>query len=150
MTPYFSSGMRQIFVRFYLTVALCFMVAALLIGAAYKRVVDRANQRYLSDIFVATISVIESELGDIPNSLWHEEVRRIADKVPVPMQIDPLDSYILSPANQRGLLDGDIILLYDQDLYLHRIHDTGMMVVLGPIPYLARTDRINSEDCAEL
>lgn len=146
MTPYFSSGMRQIFVRFYLTVALCFMVAALLIGAAYKRVVDRANQRYLSDIFVATISVIESELGDIPNSLWHEEVRRIADKVPVPMQIDPLDSYILSPANQRGLLDGDIILLYDQDLYLHRIHDTGMMVVLGPIPYLARTDRINSED----
>lgn len=150
MTPFSNGGMRQVFIRFYLTVVICFLVAALLIGAAYKRVVDRANQRYLSDIFVATTSVIESELGDIPNSLWHEEVKRIADKVPVPVQIDPLDSYILSPTNQKGLLDGDIIMLYDQDLYLHRIHDTGMMVVLGPIPYLARTDRINAEDVLAL
>ena len=150
MTPFNNSGMRQVFIRFYLTVAICFLVAALLIGAAYKRLVDLANQRYLSDIFVATISVIESELGDIPNSLWHDEVKRIADKVPVPVQIDPLDSYILAPANQKGLLEGDIIMLYDQDLYLHRIHETGMMVVLGPIPYLARTDRINAEDVLAL
>lgn len=150
MTLLNNSGMRQVFVRFYLTVAICFLFAALLIGAAYKRVVDRANQRYLSDIFVATTSVIESELGDIPNSLWHDEVKRIADKVPVPVQIDPLDSYILAPANQKSLLEGDIIMLYDQDLYLHRINDTGMMVVLGPIPFLARTDRINAEDVLAL
>ncbi|SFN89859.1 two-component system, OmpR family, sensor histidine kinase RstB [Formivibrio citricus] len=150
MTPFSNSGMRQVFIRFYFTVAICFLVAAVLIGAAYKRVVDRGNQRYLSDIFAATISVIESELGDIPNSLWHDEVQRIAGKVPVPVQIDPLDSYILSPVNQKGLLEGDIIMLYEEDLYLHRIHDTGMMVVLGPIPFLARTDRINAEDMLAL
>ncbi|MDR3412634.1 MAG: ATP-binding protein [Formivibrio sp.] len=142
--------MRQVFLRFYFTVAVCFLIAALLIGSAYKQLVDRANQRYLTDIFTATISIIERELGDLPPSLWHDEVKRIADKIPVPVQVEALDSYVLSPVNQNALKDGDIILLYDQDLYLHRIHQTDVMVVLGPIPFLSKTDRISWEDIMAL
>lgn len=144
------SGMRSVFLRFYLTVAVCFLIAAILIGSAYKQLVDRANQRYLSDIFQATISIIERELGDLPPSLWHDEVGRIADKIPVPVQIEALEGYTLSPENQKALADGDIIRLYDQDLYLHRIHQTGLMVVMGPIPFLAQTDQISPEDIMAL
>lgn len=144
------SGMRRVFLRFYFTVVACFLVAAVLIGSAYKQMVDRANQRYLTDIFQATISIIERELGDLPASLWHDEVGRIADKIPVPVQIEALESYTLSPDNQKALIDGDIIRLYDQDLYLHRVHQTGVMVVLGPIPFLAQTDQISREDIMAL
>lgn len=145
-----SRDMRRVFLRFYLTVAICFLIAALLIGLAYKQLVDRANQRYLSDIFQATISIIERELGDLPPSFWHDEVSRIANKIPVPVQVEGLESYVLSPENQKALLNGDIILLYDQDLYLHRVHDTDVMVVMGPIPFLSKTDRITPEDVLAL
>lgn len=171
-----DTGMRKLFLRFYLTVVICFLVSSLGIGAIYKRLIDRANQRYLTDIFDTTITIIEKELGDLPPSLWHDVVSRIADKnnagvgqdqdpaqvppetgkelrakgfvskIPVPVQIENLDAYVLSPENQDALKDGDIILLYDQDLYLHRIHDTNQMVVLGPIPYLKRMDAVSWED----
>lgn len=143
-------SMRQVFLRFYFTVAMGFLFAALLIGTAYKQLVDRANQRYLTDIFSATISIIERELGDLPFSLWHDEVRRIAGRIPVPVQVEMLDSYTLSPVNQKALRDGDIIRLYDEDLYLHRIHQTDVMVVLGPIPFLSKTDQISLEDILAL
>ncbi len=145
-----QSSMRQVFLRFYFTVVVCFLIAAVLIGSAYKALVDYANQRYLTDIFSAAISIIERELGDLPPSLWHDEVRRIADKIPVPVQVEALDSYTLSAVNQRALKEGSIILLYDQDLYLHRIHQTDVMVVLGPISFLSKTDQITLEDVLAL
>lgn len=143
-------GMRDVFLRFYFTVAICFLFAALLIGSAYKQMVDRANQRYLTDVFQATVAIIENELGDLPPSMWHDEVRRMDDKTPLPVQIEQLDAYELSPGNQNALADGDIIRLYDEDLYLHRIHETGLMVVMGPIPFLAQTDQISPEDVLAL
>lgn len=150
MKPAHHSSMRQVFLRFYFTVVVCFLVAAVLIGSAYKALVDYANQRYLSDIFQTAISIIERELGDLPPSLWHDEVQRIADKIPVPVQIETLDAYTLTKANQQALRGGSIIRLYDQDLYLHRIHQTEVMVVLGPIPFLSKTDHIALEDVMAL
>lgn len=150
MKPAHHSSMRQVFLRFYFTVVVCFLVAAVLIGSAYKALVDHANQRYLSDIFQTAISIIERELGDLPPSLWHDEVLRIANRIPVPVQIETLDAYTLSKTNQRALREGSIIRLFDQDLYLHRIHQTGLMVVLGPIPFLSKTDHVALEDVMAL
>lgn len=132
--------MRQLFLRFYLTVVVCFLISATLIGGAYKHLIDRTNQRYLSDIFKTTVTIIEEELGDLPRSIWHDEAARLRGKLPVPVQIESLDTYLLSPENKATLLGGGIILLADQELYIHRIHQTELMVVLGPIPYLSRLD----------
>jgi two-component system, OmpR family, sensor histidine kinase RstB len=138
--------MRRLFLRFYLTLVVCFLISYLVIGAFYKQLIDRTNQRYLTDIFQTTITIIERELGDLPLSLWHDTVSQIADKIPLPVQVEAIDAYSLSAENMAGLKGGDIILLYGEDLYLHRIHDTGLMVVLGPIPFLARFDAISWED----
>ena len=43
--------MRQVFLRFYLTVVVCFLATSLLIGGIYKQLIERTNQRYLTDIF---------------------------------------------------------------------------------------------------
>lgn len=147
-SPY--RGMRRVFLRFYFTVAGCFLIAALLIGAAYKQVVERANMRYLTDIFQAATSIIIRELQDLPPSLWHNEVSQIADRIPVPVQIDSLESYTLSPENQRALQAGDIIRLYNQDQYLLRIENTDLILVMGPIHFLTKTDGISFEDAMAL
>ncbi|MBE9607787.1 ATP-binding protein [Chitinilyticum piscinae] len=132
--------MRQLFLRFYLTVVVCFLISATLIGGAYKHLIDRTNQRYLIDIFKTTVTIIEEELGDLPRSIWHDEAARLRGKLPVPVQIESVDAYQLSPDNKATLLNGGIILLSDKELYLHRIHQTELMVVLGPIPYLSRLE----------
>lgn len=141
-----ASGMRRLFLRFYLTLVICFLLSYLVIGAIYKQLIDRTNQRYLTDIFQTTITIIERELGDLPLSLWHDTVSQIADKIPLPVQVESIDAYSLSAENIVALKNGDIILLYGEDLYLHRIRDTGLMVVLGPIPFLARFEAISWED----
>ncbi|QKJ66543.1 two-component system sensor histidine kinase RstB [Deefgea piscis] len=135
--------MRQVFLRFYLTVVVCFLATSLLIGGIYKQLIERTNQRYLTDIFKSTVSIIEEELGDLPPSLWHDEASRLRGKLPVPVQIEKLGEYSLSAENQKSLEKGDIILLLDKGLYIHRIHKTDQMVVLGPIPFLTDLDNIS-------
>ncbi len=139
-------AMRQLFLRFYLTVVLCFLASALIIGGLYKHMIERINQHYLTDIFQTTISIVEEELGDLPQSIWHSEISRLRGKLPVPVEIEQLDAYTLSPPNRKALADGDIILLEDEDIYLHRIPDTQLIVVLGPVPYLNRLDNISWPD----
>ncbi|MBM5574585.1 hypothetical protein [Deefgea sp. CFH1-16] len=123
--------MRQVFLRFYLTVVVCFLATSLLIGGIYKQLIERTNQRYLTDIFKSTVSIIEEELGDLPPSLWHDEASRLRGKLPVPVQIEKLGEYSLSAENQKSLEKGDIILLLDKGLYIHRIHKTDQMVCWG-------------------
>jgi len=135
--------MRQVFLRFYLTVVVCFLATSLLIGGIYKQLIERTNQRYLTDIFKSTVSIIEEELGDLPPSLWHDEASRLRGKLPVPVQIEKLGEYSLTEENQKSLEKGDIILLLDKGLYIHRIHKTDQMVVLGPIPFLTDLDNIS-------
>lgn len=142
--------MRQVFIRFYLTVVLCFLGSSLLIGGFYKQMIERTNQRYLSDMFLSTVSLIEKELGDLPPSMWHDEASRLRGKLPVPVEIDSLDAYVLSDENKAALARGDIILLQDRGLYLHRIHKTQQMVVLGPISFLEHLDGISWPDILAL
>ncbi|STR45407.1 ATP-binding protein [Iodobacter fluviatilis] len=142
--------MRQLFLRFYLTVVVCFLASSLVIGALYKNLLERSNEHYLSDIFKTTISVVESTLGDLPPSIWHDEVKRLKNKLPLPVEIETLNTYTLSPGNQDALINGDIIFLQNQDVYLHRIPDTGLMVVLGPVPYLQRLDNFAWADLVAL
>ncbi|WP_169741352.1 ATP-binding protein [Andreprevotia chitinilytica] len=142
--------MRKIFLRFYFTVVVSFLISSLAIGAIYKQLLERTNEHYLSDIFQTTISIVESELGDLPQSLWHDEIKRLRAKLPVPVQIETLDTYILNADNKRSLADGDIILLEDRGLYLHRIPDTELMVTLGPVPFLERIDNISWPDIIAL
>ncbi|MBB5192323.1 two-component system sensor histidine kinase RstB [Silvimonas terrae] len=139
-------AMRQLFLRFYLTVVVCFLASALIIGGLYKHMIERINQHYLTDIFQTTISIVEDELGDLPQSIWHSEISRMRGKLPVPVEIEQLDAYTLSTPNRKALADGDIILLEDEDIYLHRIPDTQLIVVLGPVPYLNRLDNISWPD----
>ncbi|QBC43977.1 ATP-binding protein [Iodobacter fluviatilis] len=142
--------MRQLFLRFYLTVVVCFLASSFVIDELYQNLFENSNQHYLSDIFKTTISVIESSLGDLPPSIWHDEVKRLKNKLPLPVEVETLNTYTLSKSNQLALINGDIIFLENQDVYLHRIPHTELMVVLGPVPYLQRLNNFSWSDMVAL
>lgn len=142
--------MRKVFWRFYLTVALFFLASALVIGSIYKNVLNQSSQHYLSDIFKTTLYLIEDELIDVPQENWPQEISRIQDKVPVHVDVETLDGYLLSLENQRALFNGDIIMLEDSGLFLQRIPGSEYMLVLGPIGYLNNLSSLQWVDCLML
>ena len=127
--------MRKVFWRFYLTVVVFFLASALVIGSIYKHILTQSSQHYLSDIFQTTLYLIEDELIDVPQDLWSTEIIRLQDKLPVQVDINALDTYVLTLANQRALYKGNIIMLEDSGLFLQRIPGSEYMLVLGPVNY---------------
>ena len=113
--------MRKLFLQFYLTVVTSFLFSVLVVGAIYKNVVQNTTQRYLVDIFETSLYLIERELSDYPEAEWEDALNNIRSRIPLPVEIEPLDTFVLSPANQKALQEGSIIRLEDSNLFLQRI-----------------------------
>ncbi len=128
--------MRKLFFRFYLTVVVSFLISVLVIGSIYKNVVRETNNRYLTDIFETSLYLIERELSDYPEAEWRDAINNIRNRIPVPVQIEPIDTYVLQPDNENALRRGDIIRLEDSNLFLQRIPHSEYIVTMGPVTYL--------------
>ncbi|WP_148713964.1 ATP-binding protein [Chitinolyticbacter meiyuanensis] len=138
--------MRKLFLRFYLTVVVCFLASGLLIGVFYKQMLERINRQYLNDVFQSTIIIVENELGALPQSLWHDEITRLRSKLPVPVNIEAVEAYQLGPALQQSLMNGETLYLPKRNIYIHRIPDTQLAIELGPVAFLARLDSVSWPD----
>lgn len=138
--------MLRVFIRFYLTLVVSFIGAIVLAGAIYGQVVENVSDRYLNDIFRATVSLVQTELADEPIERWNTELETLGLSLPYPIKVEPLDTYRLSEANREALADGDIVMLTDSYLFLQRVPDTGYMLTLGPIDYLYFLREIQSFD----
>ncbi|TJZ77408.1 ATP-binding protein [Chitiniphilus eburneus] len=142
--------MRKLFLRFYLTVVICFLASALLIGAVYKQMLERINRQYLNDVFQSTIIIVENELGALPQSLWHDEIARLRNKLPVPVNIEEVEAYKLNPSLLQGMMNGETLYLPRRNIYIHRIPDTQLVIELGPVAYLSRLDSVSWPDAIGL
>ena len=138
--------MLRIFVRFYLTLVVSFVGAIALAGSIYGQVVQNVSDRYLNDIFRATVSLAQTELADTPIERWNAKLENLELSLPYPIKVEPLDAYALSDANRAALADGDIVMLTDRYQFLQRVPDTGYMLTLGPIDYLYFLHEIQSFD----
>ena len=127
--------MRKLFLQFYLTVVTSFLFSVLVVGAIYKNVVQNTTQRYLVDIFETSLYLIERELSDYPEAEWEDALNNIRSRIPLPVEIEPLDTFVLSPANQKALQEGSIIRLEDSNLFLQRIPHSDYLVAMGPVSY---------------
>ncbi|UXY15600.1 ATP-binding protein [Chitiniphilus purpureus] len=138
--------MRKLFLRFYLTVVVCFLASGLLIGTLYKQMLERINRQYLNDVFQSTIIIVENELGALPQSLWHDEIARLRNKLPVPVNIEAVEDYQLTAPVLQSLMGGETLYLPRRNIYIHRIPDTQLAIELGPVTYLARLDSVSWPD----
>ncbi|WP_024301351.1 two-component system sensor histidine kinase RstB [Pseudogulbenkiania sp. MAI-1] len=128
--------MRRLFVQFYLLLMACFLGAVLLIGAVYKQAVDKVGERYLSDLLVASLSLIQSELKDVPPEQWSGTLAKLDHGLTFPLKIERDTAYTLDAEARAALGRGEIVMLEDNYLFLQRIPNSSFLLVAGPLRYL--------------
>lgn len=129
--------MRRIFIQFYLLLFVCFSATALTLGLVYRQTVEETGTRYLHALFRSTLILLENTFADVPVSEWSTELQSLHREFPTPVNIEPLSAYELDTASESALMNGDIVMIEEENTYLRRIHDTQYMMELGPVPYLA-------------
>ncbi len=69
--------MRKLFIQFFLLLFVCFMVMAMLVGLVYKVTAERAGRQSLDDLMKSSLSLMRSELREIPLKDWnnHRNIR---------------------------------------------------------------------------
>lgn len=138
--------MRRIFIQFYLILVACFVGAVLISGTIYSYAVQNVSDRYLNDIFRATMRLLQEQLEDEPVADWNGLLADLSLSLPYPVKIEPLDTYTLSKDNKAALLKGDIVMLEESFLFLQRVPKSRFMVTLGPIAYLSFLRQIHAID----
>ena len=85
--------MRRIFIQFYLTLVISFIGAIALAGAIYGQVVDKVSDRYLNDIFRATVSLLQTTLREEPVDQWNARLDTLTPPEVLPALVVSYDYY---------------------------------------------------------
>jgi two-component system sensor histidine kinase RstB len=128
--------MRRIFIQFYLLLIVCFVVAALSVGAVYKRSANRVGDRYLSDLLRVTLSLIESDLKGVPEEMWGERLSQVDHNFTFQVRVERASDYPLDAESEDALKHDEIVMLSDSYLFLQRIPNSDYILVAGPLKYL--------------
>ncbi len=131
--------MRKLFIQFYLLLMVCFLVIALLIGGVYRLTAERAMDKSLDDLMQGALSLLRSELRHTPPEQWAAKLEQIDSPLSFDIRVQPLQEAEASveASARAALLDGDIIMLEEQDRFLQRLPQSDYVMVVGPIPYLS-------------
>ncbi len=131
--------MRKLFIQFYLLLMCCFLVMALLIGGIYRLTAERAMDKSLDDLMQGSLSFLRNELRHIPPEQWASKLEQTDTPLSFDIAIQSLSEAEagVEPSAHQALLEGDIIMLEEQDRFLQRLPKSDYVMVVGPIPYLS-------------
>lgn len=129
--------MRKLFIQFYLLLMACFLVMALLVGGLYSLTAERAMDKSLDDLMQGASCCVPSSGTRLPNSGNRHWPRAIPLSFDVAIQSLEEASASVEPKARPALLEGDIIMLDEQDRFLQRVPESDYVMVVGPIPYLS-------------
>lgn len=128
--------MRKLFIQFYLLLIFSFLVAVSLAGLVYKEVAEKAGDRALADLLQTTLTLIEHTLDGVPQAQWAQELAKLDDELDFSVSLQPLATLPLDAASRQALLQGDIVMLEDELVYLQRVKQSPFVLVAGPMSYL--------------
>ncbi|ANI29292.1 sensor protein RstB [Yersinia entomophaga] len=142
--------MRKLFIQFFLLLFVCFMVMAMLVGLVYKVTAERAGRQSLDDLMKSSLSLMRSELREIPLRDWNKTIETLDLNLSFELHIEPLDKRDLGPRLNKRLRAGEIIALDDEYSFLQRIPRSHYVLVVGPVPYLFYLHQMRLLDLALL
>ncbi|WP_241606455.1 two-component system sensor histidine kinase RstB [Rosenbergiella epipactidis] len=128
--------MKKLFIQFYLLLFVCFIVMTLLVGLVYKMTAERAGRQSMNDLMASSLSLMRSELREIPPKDWNSTVDNLDLNLSFKLHIEPLTNYQLPAADMRRLHAGEIVALDDQYTFIQHIPRSHYVLSVGPIPYL--------------
>lgn len=131
--------MRKLFIQFYLLLMACFLVMALLVGGLYSLTAERAMEKSLDDLMQGALSMLRTELRHTPPAQWEQKLAQSDTPLSFDVAIQSLEEASASVETKArpALLEGDIIMLDEQDRFLQRVPESDYVMVVGPIPYLS-------------
>ena len=128
--------MKKLFVQFYLLLFVCFLVMTMLVGLVYKFTAERAGRQSLDDLMKSSLSLMRSELREIPPRNWSKTLDELDLNLSFDLRIEPLSKFELGESSMQHLRAGDIVALDDQYTFIQRIPRSHYVLAVGPIPYL--------------
>ena len=128
--------MKKLFVQFYLLLFVCFLVMTMLVGLVYKFTAERAGRQSLDDLMRSSLSLMRSELREIPPRNWSKTLNELDLNLSFDLRIEPLSKFELGESSMQHLRAGDIVALDDQYTFIQRIPRSHYVLAVGPIPYL--------------
>ncbi|WP_052283408.1 two-component system sensor histidine kinase RstB [Kluyvera genomosp. 1] len=128
--------MKKLFVQFYLLLFVCFLVMTMLVGLVYKFTAERAGRQSLDDLMKSSLSLMRSELREIPPRNWSKTLDELDLNLSFDLRIEPLSKFQLGENSMQHLRAGDIVALDDQYTFIQRIPRSHYVLAVGPIPYL--------------
>ena len=128
--------MKKLFVQFYLLLFVCFLVMTMLVGLVYKFTAERAGRQSLDDLMKSSLSLMRSELREIPPRNWSKTLNELDLNLSFDLRIEPLSKFELGESSMQHLRAGDIVSLDDQYTFIQRIPRSHYVLAVGPIPYL--------------
>ncbi|MFU0966805.1 two-component system sensor histidine kinase RstB [Kluyvera ascorbata] len=128
--------MKKLFVQFYLLLFVCFLVMTMLVGLVYKFTAERAGRQSLDDLMKSSLSLMRSELREIPPRNWSKTLNELDLNLSFDLRIEPLSKFELGENSMQHLRAGDIVALDDQYTFIQRIPRSHYVLAVGPIPYL--------------
>lgn len=108
----------------------------LLVGLVYKMTAERAGRQSMNDLMASSLSLMRSELREIPPKDWNSTVDNLDLNLSFKLHIEPLTNYQLPDAEMRRLHAGKIVALDDQYTFIQHIPRSHYVLSVGPIPYL--------------
>ena len=128
--------MKKLFIQFYLLLFVCFIVMTLLVGLVYKMTAERAGRQSMNDLMASSLSLMRSELREIPPKDWNSTVDNLDLNLSFKLHIEPMSKYQLDPRTMRRLRAGEIVTLEEEYTFLQHIPRSHYVLAVGPIPYL--------------
>ncbi|MCW6585013.1 two-component system sensor histidine kinase RstB [Yersinia ruckeri] len=142
--------MKKLFIQFFLLLFVCFLVMTMLVGLVYKVTAERAGRQSLDDLMKSSLSLMRSELREIPLRDWNKTIETLDLNLSFQLHIEPLDKRQLTPRLDKRLRAGEIIALDDEYTFLQRIPRSHYVLVVGPVPYLFYLHQMRLLDLALL
>lgn len=128
--------MRKLFIQFYLLLASCFLLALMLAGLVYKEVAEQSGDRALADLLRTTLTLIQAELNDVPQSEWPQKLASLDHDLGFNISLQRLSSLPIDQPTVKALEEGDIVMLEDDYTLMQKVERSPYVLVAGPMNYL--------------
>lgn len=125
--------MGRLFARLYLLIV-AIAVVALTVGNVVTLAL--AQQKLDDDyrrLAKGTFHLIARELQQAPRDTWAERIRRLDPEFGYPLSLVPLAAIDLPERQRTRLLNGEIVVIHDGDMFYQRVGDAPVAVAMGPI-----------------
>ena len=128
--------MKRVFLSFFLFVMACIVgfnfTSQLLVYRPFKKIIEPSYSSYWRNLTRGLYHALFEDLKALPQEKWDRYIQSLQPFFGYPIVLSDISRIPLSPAEQRQLMDGFIVVQEDATIFHRRITESGKAVTMGP------------------